>query len=140
MRDELNPLVPPSAPVNGVVLVFREPRWPVLSRACTYGLIANAASVPIWFLVSSVLVAMRSTDISQIAVNLVDVVEDVLGIWVVFGWPLMSLGVLIYTVVVDRHTRWWRTKSAIAAVMLALSLIGFGVLIFAIATKDVVSS
>jgi hypothetical protein len=135
MGDELNPYASPTSVAMHRPRVIRQPSRPALTRALTIGLVANAASIPLWFLASYMLVVSRRLQGTWLLIRVVDAIDDGLGLWLVFGWPLLSIMVLTYTLTSDRHTPWSRTKTIIAFLMLLLWLIPCGIFLFIVARR-----
>jgi hypothetical protein len=135
MDDELNPYASPTSATTHRPRVIREPSRPALSRALTIGLVANAASIPLWFIATYVMVASRRLQLPLLLIRSIDAVDDGLGLWLILGWPLYSVVVLTYMLTADRHTLYWRTKAIVAALMLLLWLVPCGIFVVIVAQR-----
>ncbi len=119
MSDELNPYASPRTPAEARAAVVRMPVRPRLTRLLTVGLIVNILSIPVAIGMEEVSGRLRNGGFPFLG-NAVEYAAHAVSFWVLVAWPIVSLVAAIYTPVVDMDTKWWRTKTSIAAVMLLL--------------------
>jgi hypothetical protein len=84
------------------------------------GLALNLLSLPAFVILESTSDALRRGGAPPLVANAPDFVG---ATWLAYIFPIVSLATLIYTASVDRHTRWWRTKTTLASIMLFLWLV-----------------
>ncbi|MDZ4780837.1 MAG: hypothetical protein SGJ19_11335 [Planctomycetia bacterium] len=131
MSDEMNPYVSPKvaeAPLQYEFDVKAPPR-PWASRAITAALFMNIVAIPLSELLPDVRRSLERLGAPALWIDMVKACGLINIVWLMVMWPITSLTAVIYTASVDRYTRWWRFKSVTAAIMLALWMLGCGLIL-----------
>lgn len=117
MLDGVNPYASPRDGGGGAKRELRAPERPWVTRGLAIGLALNLAAVPAILLLYWSANAMRRGGSSLFAEWLEGACYAIV-LWVAFALPVVSLVALCYTAFADRHTKWWRTKSALSVLLL----------------------
>ncbi len=125
MDDQSNPYASPLAPGAPVAVSYdgaKQPQHPWFSRALIFGLLLNAVLMGVMFalMLYAGWMASRQPN-AEPPMSLVMMVGfTILG--AAAYWPISSLAMLVYSITVDRGTRWWLLKSIVSGTMLLLWL------------------